>query len=59
MSPIQSVPFDQPEAALKQVLAALGRKPDAVLAVDDAAWNWPRFCANTSTCRATRPRRCG
>jgi len=35
MSPIQSVPFDQPEAALKQVLVALGRKPDAVLAVDD------------------------
>ncbi len=35
MSPIQSVPFDQPEVALKQVLAALGRKPDAVLAVDD------------------------
>ncbi len=36
MSSIQSVPFDQPEVALKQVLAALGRKPDAVLAVDDA-----------------------
>ncbi len=36
MGPIQSVPFDQPEAALKQVLAALGRKPDAVLAVDDS-----------------------
>jgi len=36
MSPIQSVPFDQPEAAVKQVLAALGRKPDAVLAVDDS-----------------------
>src|SRR3989442_7227549 len=36
MSPIRSVPFDQPEAAVKQVLAALGRKPDAVLAVDDA-----------------------
>ena len=35
MSPIQSVPFDQPEVAVKQVLAALGRKPDAVLAVDD------------------------
>ncbi len=35
MSPMQSVPFDQPEAALEQVLAALGRKPDAVLAVDD------------------------
>ncbi len=36
MSPIQSVPFDQPETAVKQVLAALGRKPDAVLAVDDS-----------------------
>jgi biotin carboxylase len=36
MSPIQSVPFDQPEVAVKQVLAALGRKPDAVLAVDDS-----------------------
>ena len=36
MSPIQAVPFDQPEIALKQVLAALGRKPDAVLAVDDS-----------------------
>jgi hypothetical protein len=36
MSPIQSVPFDQPEAALKQLQTALGRKPDAVLAVDDS-----------------------
>jgi len=36
MSPIQSVPFDQPEVAVEQVLAALGRKPDAVLAVDDS-----------------------
>ncbi len=36
MSPIQSVPFDQPEVALQQVLAALGRKPDVVLAVDDS-----------------------
>ncbi len=36
MGPIQSVPFDQPEAAVKQVLAALGRQPDAVLAVDDS-----------------------
>ena len=35
MSPIQSVPFDRPEVAVKQVLAALGRAPDAVLAVDD------------------------
>lgn len=35
LSPIQSVPFDQPVAALKQLLSALGRKPDAVLAVDD------------------------
>ena len=35
MSPIQAVPFDQPETAVKQVVAALGRKPDAVLAVDD------------------------
>ncbi len=36
MGPIQSVPFDQPEVAVTQVLAALGRKPDAVLAVDDS-----------------------
>ena len=36
MSPIQSVPFDQPVVALKQLLVALGRKPDAVLAVDDS-----------------------
>ena len=36
MSAIQSVPFDQPVAALKQLLAALLRKPDAVLAVDDS-----------------------
>ena len=36
MSPIQAVHFDQPEVAVKQVLAALGRQPDAVLAVDDS-----------------------
>ena len=36
MSPIQSVPFDQPVAALKQLQTALGRRPDAVLAVDDS-----------------------
>ena len=36
MSPIQSVPFDRPQAALKQLRAALGRRPDAVLAVDDS-----------------------
>jgi len=36
MSPIQSVPFDQPQAALQQLRAALGRRPDAVLAVDDS-----------------------
>jgi biotin carboxylase len=36
MSPIQALPFDQPVAALKQLLPALGRKPDAVLAVDDS-----------------------
>ena len=36
MSPVQSVPFDQPVAALKQLLVSLGRKPDAVLAVDDS-----------------------
>ena len=36
MSPIQSVAFDQPQAALKQLRTALGRKPDAVLAVDDS-----------------------
>ena len=36
MSPIQAVPFDQPVAALKQLQSALGRKPEAVLAVDDS-----------------------
>lgn len=36
MGPIQSVPFDQPNVAVTQLLAALGRKPDAVLAVDDS-----------------------
>lgn len=36
MSPIQSVPFDRPQAALAQLQTALGRKPDAVLAVDDS-----------------------
>ena len=36
MGPIQSVPFDQPVVALRQLLTSLGRKPDAVLAVDDA-----------------------
>ena len=36
ISPIQSVHFDLPEVAVKQVLAALGREPDAVLAVDDS-----------------------
>lgn len=36
MSPVQSVPFDQPVAALKQLQIVLGRKPDAVLAVDDS-----------------------
>lgn len=36
MSPIFSVPFDRPLVAVEQVSAALGRKPDAALAVDDA-----------------------
>lgn len=36
LSPILSLHFDQPEAAAAQVLAALGRRVDAVLAVDDA-----------------------
>ena len=36
MSPVQAVPFDQPLVALKQLLVSLGRKPDAVLAVDDS-----------------------
>ncbi len=36
MSPIKSVPFDQPVLALKQLQTSLGRKPDAVLAVDDS-----------------------
>ena len=35
MSPIFSLPFDQPEIAAEQALAALGRRVDAVLAVDD------------------------
>jgi len=35
-SPILSLHFDQPEAAAAQVLASLGRRVDAVLAVDDA-----------------------
>ncbi|MHB1334166.1 MAG: ATP-grasp domain-containing protein [Sulfuriferula sp.] len=36
LSPILSLHFDQPEAAAIQVLASLGRRVDAVLAVDDA-----------------------
>lgn len=36
MSPIQAVPFDRPQAALELLRTALGRKPDAVLAVDDS-----------------------
>ena len=36
MGPIQSVPFDQPVAALQRLLVALARRPDAVLAVDDS-----------------------
>ena len=36
MSPIQALPFDQPVVALRQLLTVLGRKPDAVLAVDDS-----------------------
>ncbi len=36
MSPISSVPFDRPELALHQVVNALDRMPDAVLAVDDS-----------------------
>lgn len=35
LSPILSLHFDQPEAAAAQVLASLGRRVDAVLAVDD------------------------
>jgi biotin carboxylase len=35
LPPLMSVPFDQPEAALKQVLAALDQPVDAVLAADD------------------------
>jgi biotin carboxylase len=35
MSPIFSLPFDQPEIAVRQALASLGRRVDAVLAVDD------------------------
>lgn len=35
LPPLMSVPFDQPEAALPQVLAALLQPVDAVLAVDD------------------------
>ncbi len=36
LGPKQAVPFDQPVAALRQLLPTLGRKPDAVLAVDDS-----------------------
>jgi len=35
MSPILAVPFDRPEIAVEQVIAALGRKANAALAVDD------------------------
>jgi biotin carboxylase len=35
LPPLMSVPFDQPEIALPQVLAALKQPVDAVLAVDD------------------------
>jgi len=35
LPPLMSVPFDQPDAALPQVLAALPQPVDAVLAVDD------------------------
>lgn len=35
MSPILSLPFDRPAAALEQALASLGRRIDAVIAVDD------------------------
>ena len=35
LSPLMSVPFDQPEAALPQVLQALKQPVDAVLAADD------------------------
>ncbi|MDP3585145.1 MAG: ATP-grasp domain-containing protein [Thiobacillus sp.] len=35
LPPLMSVPFDQPAAALPQVLAALTQPVDAVLAVDD------------------------
>ena len=35
MSPIFSLPFDQPEIAAQQALVSLGRRVDAVLAVDD------------------------
>src|SRR5258708_3816460 len=35
MSPIFSLPFDQPEIAVEQALVTLGRRLDAVLAVDD------------------------
>jgi len=35
LPPLMSVPFDQPEVALPQVLAALSQPVDAVLAADD------------------------
>jgi biotin carboxylase len=35
MSPIFSLPFDQPEIAVEQALVTLGKQLDAVLAVDD------------------------
>ena len=36
LTPLLSLHFDQPEAATEHVLTALGRRIDAVLAVDDA-----------------------
>lgn len=36
LTPILSLHFDQPETAAEQVITALGRRIDAVLAVDDA-----------------------
>ena len=35
MSPILSLPFDRPEIAAQQAMVSLGRRVDAVLAVDD------------------------
>ena len=59
MSPILAVPFDQPEVAVEQVLAALGRKPDAALAVDDAGLELAALLCERLHLPGNPRRRCG